>query len=301
MKQMALMLAILLVAPLSGAEDKLNVVTTTADLASIAKEIGGDRIEVASIAKGYQDPHFVEAKPSFLLLLKRADLLMVVGLELEVGWLPPLIEQSRNTKIRPGTSGYLDLSGGVDILDRPTTKVDRSMGDVHAQGNPHYWLDPANAVRMAIMMRDKFATIHPNDAAYFEQRLQSFKKKMDESFKRWMATLAPFKEAKIVTYHRSWSNFEKRFGLDVIDFVEPKPGIPPSPSHVFELIGTMKDNGVKVILVEPYFSLKTPNSIAEKTGAKVVVMYPSVGGEDGLDDYFKLFDRNTKALADALR
>jgi ABC-type Zn uptake system ZnuABC Zn-binding protein ZnuA len=124
---------------------------------------------------------------------------------------------------------------------------------------------------------------------------------MDEAFKRWSATLAPYKGAKVVTYHRSWSNFEKRFGLDVIDFVEPKPGIPPSPSHIFHLIGTMKDNGVKVILVEPYFSLKTPQSIAEKTGAKVVVMYPSVGGDDGLDDTFKLFDRNTKALAEALR
>lgn len=301
MRKLAIILALLIVAPLSGAEDKLKVVTTTADLASIAKEIGGDRIEVESIARGYQDPHFVEAKPSFLLLLRNAELLMVVGLELEVGWLPPLIEQSRNTRIRPGTSGYLDLSGGVEILDRPTAKVDRSMGDVHAQGNPHYWLDPANAVRMAIMMRDKFVEIHPGDKAYFDQRLETFKTRMDEAFKRWNATLAPFKDTKIVTYHRSWSNFEKRFGLDVIDFVEPKPGIPPSPSHIFKLQKTMKDNGVKVILVEPYFSLKTPNSIADKTGAKVVVMYPSVGGEDGLDDYFKLFDRNTKALADALR
>jgi zinc/manganese transport system substrate-binding protein len=301
MKKLALILILLVVAPLSGAEEKLRVVTTTADLASIAREIGGDRIEVESIARGYQDPHFVEAKPSFLLLLKRAELLMVVGLELEVGWLPPLIEQSRNTKIRPGTSGYLDLSGGVEILDRPTTSVDRSMGDVHAQGNPHYWLDPANVVRMAIMMRDKFAEIHPGDRAYFDQRLESFRKRMDEAFARWAATLAPHKGAKVVTYHRSWSNFEKRFGLNVIDFVEPKPGIPPSPAHIFHLVATMKEHGVKVILVEPYFSLKTPNSIAGRTGAKVVVMYPSVGGEEGLDDYFKLFDRNTTALAEALR
>jgi len=300
MKKTVLALMILLALP-AWAGEKLNVVTTTSDIASFAKAIGGDRINVESIARGYQDPHFVEAKPSFLLLLKKADLLMVVGLELEIGWLPPLIEQSRNTNIRPGANGYLDLSGGVEILDKPTSKVDRSMGDVHAQGNPHYWLDPANAVRMAIMIHDKLAAMQPGDKAYFDQNLDSFKKRMDESFKRWQAALAPYKGTKVVTYHRSWSNFEKRFGLDVIDFVEPKPGVPPSPAHVFKLVGTMKDNGVKVILVEPYFSTKTPDSIAEKTGAKVVVMYPSVGGADGLDDYFKLFDRNTKALADALR
>jgi len=175
------------------------------------------------------------------------------------------------------------------------------MGDVHAMGNPHYWTDPANAVRIAIALRDRFAALHPKDKAYFDHRLESFKTRIDAAYKRWASVLAPYKGAKIVTYHRSWSNFEKRFGLNVIDFIEPKPGVPPSPVHIFKLVGKMKDNGVKVILVEPYFDLKTPNSVADKTGAKVVVMYPSVEGAEGLDDYFKLFDRNTKALADALR
>lgn len=281
--------------------EPLRVVTTTSDLASIAKEVGGDRIVVDSIARGYQDPHFVEPKPSFLLQLKKAQLLAVVGLELEIGWLPPLVEQSRNTKVRPGTDGYLDLSAGVEILDRPTASVDRSMGDIHAAGNPHYWLEPGNAIRIAIQFRDRLAKLRPADSTYFTGRLNDFKRRANEANQRWTQALAPYRGAKIVTYHRSWTNFVRRYGLDVIDFVEPKPGVPPSPSHLFELVQTMKAQKVKVILVEPYFDLKTPNSIAEKTGAKVIVMYPSVGGAPGLDDYITLFDHNVKALAEGLR
>lgn len=297
-----LLITLMLAASASGVlAEPLKVVTTTSDLASIAKEVGGDRITVDSIARGYQDPHFVEAKPSFLLLIKNADLLAVVGLELEIGWLPPLIEQSRNAKIHPGTDGYLDLSSGVEIVDKPTSAVDRSMGDIHAMGNPHYWVEPGNAVRIAIEFRDRFAKLRPADEAYFTARLNDFKVRANDANKRWTAALAPFKGAKIVTYHRSWQNFVKRYQLEVVDYVEPKPGVPPSPSHLFELVQTMKNNGVKVLLVEPYFDLKTPNSIAGKTGAKVIVMYPSVGGAPGLDDYFTLFDRNIKALAEGLK
>ena len=281
--------------------EPLRIVTTTSDLASIAKEVGGDRIVVDSIARGYQDPHFVEAKPSFLLQLKKAELLAVVGLELEIGWLPPLIEQSRNTKVRPGTDGYLDLSAGVEIFDRPTANVDRSMGDIHAARNPHYWLEPGNAIRIAIQFRDRLVKLRPADAPYFNGRLNDFKKRANEANQRWTKALAPYRGAKIVTYHRSWTNFVRRYGLDVIDFVEPKPGVPPSPSHLFELVRAMKAQKVKVILVEPYFDLKTPNLIAKKAGAKVIVMYPSVGGAPGLDDYITLFDRNVKALTEGLR
>jgi zinc/manganese transport system substrate-binding protein len=284
-----------------GQAEPLRIVTTTSDLASIAREVGGDRVVAESIARGYQDPHFVEAKPSFLLLLKKAELLGVVGLELEIGWLPPLIEQSRNTKIRPGTDGYLDLSAGVEILDRPTTSVDRSMGDIHAAGNPHYWLEPGNAIRIAIQFRDRLAKLRPDDAAYFTERLNDFKKRANEANQRWTKTLAPYRGSRLVTYHRSWTNFIRRYGLEVVDFVEPKPGVPPSPSHLFELVRTMKAQKVKLILVEPYFDLKTPSSIAQKAGAKVIVMYPSIGGAPGLDDYITLFDRNVEALAEGLR
>jgi zinc/manganese transport system substrate-binding protein len=281
--------------------DKLKVVTATEDLASLTREVGGDRVDVTAIGKGYQDPHFIEPKPSFLLLLKNADLLEVVGLELEIGWLPPLLDQSRNNKIRPGTPGYLDVSQGVEILDHPTGAVNRSMGDVHPMGNPHYWLDPANAVRIAIQIRNRLAQLRPGDSAYFDQRLNNFKLRINDANKRWVAMMAPYRGAKVITYHNSWPNFAKHFGLNVVDHVEPKPGIPPSPSHTLELIQLIKREGIKAILMEPYFDSKTPQSIAEKTGAKVVVLYPSVGGKPGLDDYFKLFDYDINELVKALK
>ncbi|HEY0372185.1 MAG TPA: metal ABC transporter substrate-binding protein [Thermoanaerobaculia bacterium] len=281
---------------------KLNVVTTTSDLASITREVGGDLVDVTAIARGYQDPHFVDPKPSFLLLLKDTDLLEVVGLDLEIGWLPPLIDQSRNAKIRPGSPGYLDLSRGVEILDRPSGGVDRSMGDVHPLGNPHYWLDPGNAVRIAIQVEKKLEQLQPENAATFQKRLNDFKVRMNDANKRWTAALAPFKGAKIVTYHNSWPNFVRRYGLDVVDYVEPKPGVPPSPSHLFQLISTMKEQKVKVIVMEPYFDRKTPQSVAERTGAQLIVLYPSVGGaKSGTDDYIALFDTNVAALVAALR
>ena len=292
----------LLSATTLSAAPKLKVVTTIADLASITDAVGGDRVQVMSIARGYQDPHFVEPKPSFLLSLRDADLLEVVGLDLELGWLPPLLDQSRNNRIRPGARGYLDLSRGVEILDKPAGAVNRSMGDIHAGGNPHYWLDPANAVRIAMQIEKKLSELRPADAPYFQQRLNAFKLRMNEANKRWTARMAPYRGAKIVTYHRSWSNFVKRFGLNVVGFVEPKPGVPPSPSHTFELIKLMKDQKVKAIVMEPYFDHKTPQSIAGRTGAKLVVLYPSVGGaKSGTADYFETFDRNISTLIEALR
>jgi ABC-type Zn uptake system ZnuABC Zn-binding protein ZnuA len=301
MKRLFISAAIVLALTTSAFAQKVNIVTSTSDLASITREVGGDRVDVTAIAKGYQDPHFVEPKPSFLLLLRNADLLEVVGLDLEIGWIPPLLDQSRNPKIRPGGTGYLDVSTGVEILDRPTGTVNRSMGDVHAMGNPHYWLDPANAVRIAIQISARLSQLKPNDAAYFAGRLETFKKRMNDANKKWTAMLAPYRGAKIITYHNSWPNFTRRYGLDVIGFVEPKPGVPPSPSHTFELINLMKTEKVKAILVEPYFDLKTPQSIAERTGANLLVMYPSVGARPELDDYFKLFDRNITELVKALK
>lgn len=301
MRRLLLTLAIAFAGGGAFAAEKLNVVTTTEDLASLAREVGGDRIAVTSIGRGYQDPHFIEPKPSFLLLLRKADLLIVVGLDLEIGWLPPLIEQSRNNDIRPGASGYLDVSQGVEILDRPTAPVNRSMGDVHPLGNPHYWLDPANAVRIAIQIRNRLAQLRPGESDYFDRRLNDFKLRIDDANRRWLAAMAPLRGAKIVTYHNSWPNFTKHFGLVVVDHVEPKPGIPPSPSHTLQLIQKIRREGVRAIVMEPYFDEKTPRAIAEKSGARVVILYPSVGGRPGLDDYFKLFDANVAALVEALR
>jgi len=289
----------LLAAPPAHAE--LNVVTTTEDLAALAREVGGDKIKVESLSRGYQDPHFVEAKPSFVIKLHSADLLIAVGRELEIGWLPPLVNQARNAKVQPGGEGYFDASQGVKILEIPTGQLTRAMGDVHPQGNPHYWLDPDNGLRIAKGIQKKLSALGPGDAAYFAQREEAFEKRLAEAQKRWDAQMAPYKGTKIVTYHRSWPNFVDRFGLDVIGYVEPRPGIPPSPSHTIDLINDMKAKNVKIIMVEPYFDLKTPNSIARETGAKVLVMAPSVGAEKEITDYISLFDYDVKLLAAALK
>jgi ABC-type Zn uptake system ZnuABC Zn-binding protein ZnuA len=290
-----------LVVPIAGAEDKLTVITTTEDLASIAREVGGDRITVEPIARGYQDPHFVEAKPSFILKLQKADILVAVGRDLEIGWLPPLIQQSRNAKVQVGGSGYLDASLKARILEIPQGQITRAEGDVHPLGNPHYWLDPENGKLVAKEIADKLSQLRPGDRAFFEQRLTDFTARVAEAEKRWESTMAPYKGTKVVTYHRSFPNFAERFGLDVIGYVEPRPGIPPSPQHTLDLINDMKRQNVKLVLVEPYFDLKTPNSIGRATGAEVLVMPPSVGGVKEVTDYFKLFDYDINLLIGALK
>ena len=295
-----LLLSVLWSVP-AGAQGKLNVVTTTEDLAAVAREVGGDRIAVEALAKGYQDPHFVEAKPSFILKLQKADVLIAVGRELEIGWLPPLIQQSRNAKIQPGGEGYLDASLHATILEIPAGQVTRAMGDVHPSGNPHYWLDPENGKRIAKDIADKFSERRPNDRAAFDKGLAAFAARVDAGGKRWLAALAPYKGTKVVTYHRSFPNFAARFGLDIIGYVEPKPGIPPSPQHTLDLIAEMKRQNVKLILMEPYFDSKTPNAIARATSAEVIVMPPSVGGVKEVTDYIALFDYDVKLLVDAIK
>ena len=283
------------------ASAQLRVVTTTQDLASIAQHVGGDRVRVTSIAKGYQDPHFVDPKPSFILELNRADLLILVGRELELGWLPALISAARNSQVQPGASGYLDASAGVSILEIPTGQITRAMGDVHPQGNPHYWLDPANGRVIAGTIRDRLSQLAPADREYFAARYADFDRRLTEAEHRWEAMMAPFKGRKIVTYHRSWPNLMERFGLDVIGYVEPKPGIPPSPSHTINLISEMKAQGVKVIVVEPYFEKRTPQSIAAQVGGQVIELAPSVGGNEAAADYIALFDYDLSQLVAALK
>jgi ABC-type Zn uptake system ZnuABC Zn-binding protein ZnuA len=285
----------------SRLEAVINVVTSTEDLAALTREVGGDKVKVDALGKGYQDPHFVEAKPSFILKLNKADLLVVVGRELEIGWLPPLIDQSRNARIRPGADYYLDASLTARILEIPTGQITRAMGDVHPLGNPHYWLDPDNGRRIAQAIQAKLAQISPADASYFSERFADFDKRLAEAEKRWDAMVAPYHGLKIVTYHRSWPNFAERFGFEVVGYVEPRPGIPPSPSHTLELIQEMKRLGVKILLVEPYFDLKTPLSIGRETGGKVLVMTPSVGGVKEVTDYIKLFDYDLNLLVSAIK
>jgi ABC-type Zn uptake system ZnuABC Zn-binding protein ZnuA len=279
----------------------LRVVTTTEDLAALTREVGGDRVEVTALARGYQDPHFVEPKPSFILAVNRADLLIAVGRELEVGWLPTLITSGRNARVQPGAPGYLDASQNVRILDIPVGQVTRAMGDVHSQGNPHYWLDPNNGRRIAQAIRDRLSQLASAEGAYFAARYDAFDKRLAAAEARWDAALAPYAGTKVVTYHRSWPNLMERWKLNVIGYVEPKPGIPPSPSHTLQLMTEMKAQGVKLIIVEPYFDKKTPQAIAAQVGGVVLELAPSVGAQPSIRDYIGLFDHDVAALAGALR
>ena len=297
-----MVLAVSVVAFPRPAAAQLKVVTTTEDLASLAREVGGDKIAVTGLAKGYQDPHFVDPKPSFILAVSRADLLIVVGRELEIGWLPPLINSSRNAKIQVGSSGYLDASEKVRILEIPTGQITRAMGDVHPSGNPHYWLDPGNGRHIAQAIRDRLTQLDSKDRAFFDQRYSDFDRRLAVAEKRWDAIMAPYKGAKLVTYHRSWPNFMERFGLNVIGYVEPKPGIPPTPSHTTDLVEEMKRQNAKLIVVEPYFDLKTPQAIANAIGnGQVLMLAPSVGGTKEATDYIQLFEHDVNTLAAALK
>ena len=295
------MLAAGFLSPTLAQAKKLNVVTSTTDMAALTQEVGGDKVNVDSIAKGYQDPHFVEAKPSFLLKLRQADLLISVGLQLEIGWLPPLITQSGNPRIQVGAGGYLDASQFAQILEIPQGTVTRAEGDVHPLGNPHYWLDPDNGRRIAKGIAGKLGDLDPGDAAYFQQRFQDFDKRLSAAEQKWDGEMKPYRGRKVVTYHRSFPNFAQHFGLDVVGYVEPRPGIPPTPSHTLELIQLMKRENAKVVLVEPYFDLKTPQSIGRATGAQVIVYLPSVGGEKQVTNYFELFDYDINLLTKAFQ
>ena len=297
----AVLLSGALAAGAQPAAAEINVVTSTEDLASLAREVGGDKIKVEALARGYQDPHFVEAKPSLVFKLNKADLLVVVGRELEIGWLPPLITQSRNAKIQPGGAGYLDASLTATILELPTGQITRAMGDVHPLGNPHYWLDPENGRKIARAMQAKFSQMDAGNAAYYSQRLADFDKRLTAAQQRWTAAMAPYKGLKVVTYHRSWANFTSAFGLDVIGYVEPKPGIPPTPQHTLDVIQAIRAQNVKIIMVEPYFDLKTPNAIAAASGAKVLVIPPSVGGVPAATNYITLFDTAVNTLLAAIK
>src|SRR5262249_14386177 len=219
------------------------------------------------------------------------------------GWLPALINQARNPRIQPGADRYLDESASAPMLERRTAQSPRARGDVRPQGNPHYWLSPENGRKIAQGIQQKLSQISPGDAAYFAQRYADFDRRLAEAEKRWSAAMTPYKGVKIVTYHRSWPNFVETYGLNVVGYVEPKPGIPPSPSHTFELTQEMKKDNVKIIVIEPYFDSKTPNAIGRDTGAQVVTLAPSVGGAKGapVNDYLQLFDYDVKALVAAFQ
>jgi len=279
----------------------LHVVSSIPTLGSLAKEVGGNRVEVESLGKGYQDPHFVEPKPNLMLVLNRADLLLHVGLELEIGWLPPLVLGSRNPKIQPGELGNLDCSRSIPVLDVPTTKVDRSMGDIHPQGNPHYWIPPANAKIIAREIEQRLVQLDPDGRAEYEKNLAKFNGRVDASVKAWAPMIARVRGLKIVTYHKSWSYVSQWLRLEEIGYVEPKPGIPPDPQHLARLIAVMKQDGVQMLLVEDFYNKSVASLVAQKAGAKMLVLPTDVGATPQVKDWFTLAETILKALSSAVQ
>ena len=294
-----------LVAVLLGAgvlPAQLKVVTSTTDLASIAKSVGGARVSVTHVSEGYQDPHFAEAKPSFLLRMRDADVFAFVGLDLEVGWMPLLVDGARNPRIRPGGSGHVDVSAAIQVLDVQRS-ADRSQGDVHPLGNPHYWLDPDNGRKIARLFDRKFSELDPKNSAEYSRNRQAFEARLNAAEQDWQDELALIKGKPVVAFHTSWKYLAEYTGMKIVGFMEPKPGVPPSPSHLAGLILQMKRTGAKAIIMEPFYSRKDADFVASKTGAKVLVLPPSVGGIRGepVNDYVELMQYDIKLLAAALK
>jgi len=294
-------LALLFIIGLTNiSQAQIKVVTTLPDLASITELVGGDHVDVFSIAKGYQNPHFVDPKPSYIVKLSRADMFVTVGLDLEKGWAPQLVQSSRNAKIQRGNVGYVDASAGIPLLQVPTN-VSPEEGDIHIYGNPHYWLDPIRGKQIAQNIYEHLVELSPENREAFATNLKAFNDKIDQKMQEWQNKMAPYKGTKIIAYHNEWVYFEERFGLQIVDFLEPKPGIPPTPSQLVEVINKVKSQDIPVLINSPYYTSKSPEVVARNTGIEIVKLSTMTGGYDSIKNYFDLFDYNINTLVEVLR
>ncbi len=283
-----------------SARSPLEIVTTTSDLASIASSIGGDRVHVQALCNGTHDPHFVEIRPSQVVSLRTADVLIIVGMGLDI-WIDPLVQSSRNPKIQPNQSGWLDVSNVIDKKEIPHGKVDGSMGHVHPEGNPHYWLDPMNARLIASEIARMLSRIDPEFQETYRANEKAFHDILDRKIDEWTRKLAPHQPISVLTYHRSWIYFAERFGIHLAGELEPKPGVSPSPAHLRDTIERMKSEKTDLILVETFYSRKAADFVSGQTGATVVVVPNSVGGSPEATDYIALIDSIIDRLAGALK
>lgn len=282
------------------AQAKLNVVATTADLAALVREVGGALVEVTTLAKPTEDPHFVDARPSFIVKLNKADAIVEGGAELEIGWLSPLLQGARNPRLAPGAPGRIACHEGVPMLEVPTT-LDRSKGDIHAAGNPHYLMDPANAKIVAGHIAEAFCQLDAASCETYRANLKKFTAALDAKLAEWGKALAPFQGRRFVTFHNSWVYFAQRFGLKNDLFLEPKPGIPPTPTNLAAVIKQMKEQDVRVIFSEPFLSRKTAETVARATSATVLDVTQFPGGLKGTEGgYLQLMDYLVGNLAKAL-
>ena len=300
MKTIILIFGSLLLTMMSAAGAAIRVVTTTMDLKSITEIVGGNKVAVQSIATGYQNPHFVDPKPSYIISLSNADLYVTVGLDLETGWSPQLLSSSRNAKIQKGSPGYVDASEGVGLLQVPSS-VNRGEGDIHIYGNPHYWLDPLNGKVIARNITNGLERIDPSNKSFYETNLAAFDAKIDTKLKEWQAKMAPFRGSKIIAYHNEWVYFETRFGLQIVDFMEPKPGIPPSPSQLVKVIKEVSADKIKVIISSPYFTTSSSDVVAKQTGVKELTLATSTAAFSSIKNYFDLFDYDIEQLTVVLK
>ncbi len=282
------------------AHAKLNVVATLPDFASLAEDIGGDKVKVISLTKGTEDAHFVDAKPSFIRVLNQADALIEGGAELESGWLPPLVQNARNPRILPNAPGHIVLARGLKLLDVPTT-LDRSQGDVHAAGNPHYNLDPGNFKVMAATIAEGFSRLDPANASLYQANLRAFSDRLDLKMAAWAKLAEPLRGVKVITYHKSFEYLAARYGFEIVDQIEPKPGLEPTATHISALIPKAKAAGVKLVMMEPNRARKTPQFVADSIGAKLVVCPGLVGGSPEAKTCCDLIDCNLRALVKALQ
>lgn len=297
MKKWLLMLTMLLWPALAAA--KVQVIATLPVFGALASEIGGERVEVKSLARGNQDPHFLDAKPSYVVALNKADLLIEGGLDLEVGWLPAILVQSRNGKIQPNADGNVNASKGLRILEIPGAKVDRSMGDVHPLGNPHAWLDPRNAKLIAANIFQQLAKLDPEGRPYYEGRLKDFLRRLDRKMAEWEPMLQKIRGKKAISYHKSFSYLADWTGLEIVANIEAKPGIPPSSKHIDSLLKIIPQQGVKAILAESFYPKKVPAYLSEKAGIPYL-MLPTNTDEYGIAAYFELIDYLLREIAKAL-
>ena len=285
----------------AAAQAKINVVATLPDFGAIAQEVGRDLVNVTVIAKATEDPHFVDARPSFIRVLNKAEVLIEGGAELEVGWLPPLVNAARNNKILGGAAGHIVLARDIRLLEVPTGPVDRSMGDIHPFGNPHFWLDPENGKRMAQAIADRFGKLDSRNAALYQANLRQFTERLDKKLAEWEAAMKPYAGTKILTYHKSYEYLAHRFALDVVGQLEPKPGIEPSPTHINALIPRAKQAGVKLIFIEPFRPRRTPEHVAAQIGARLLVVPDKTGANETVKTYPELFDYIVRQITDALK
>jgi zinc/manganese transport system substrate-binding protein len=280
------------------AEAKLRVVASIETLADLSRQVGGDRVEVTSLSRGYQDPHFVDAKPSLVLALNRADALVYVGLDLEIGWLPPLVQQSRNARIQRGQPGNIDASSSIRAEDIPTVPSEqlRALGDIHPLGNPHYWIPPRNARAIARLLAERFTALDAGGAATYKAELARFEGRLAVKEKEWEAAAAPLKGTRIVTFHKSWSYVAHWLGLEEIGYIEPKPGIPPTANHTAQLVELMKKTGARLVVVESFYPSSMARFVADNGKARLVAAPSNVGATPAIKTYFDLVDAVIGAL-----